>query len=236
MIKKIILIVSLIYISKDANAQFFRGIGIFAGATTSSHRYVNKLPLDSIMHTYPAQSHRSAEFVNWSAGIVMEFLKYDHFRWQTELEYCNKGAIENPFLSWNPIVRAGKTANTFTNIQWNNYAKLFFNEGYRGTPYAMIGARLEYNLLKSITAFPTVMAAVPKITVTPDVALGYEFLVYSKFKPFLELHYNPDLIKTKVGNVTQWNRTFEFRIGIIYRPKKNSVDDCNAPRYHGNDY
>ena len=99
----------------------------------------------------------------------------------------------------------------------------------------MLGARLEYIMRRSITAYPTVMAAVPKITVTPDVAVGYEFLTYSKIKPFVELHYNPDAMKIHVGNVTEWGRTFELRLGIIYRPKK-ALDDCNAPRYHGSNY
>jgi hypothetical protein len=32
------------------------------------------------------------------------------------------------------------------------------------------------------------------------------------------------------------NRTFELRIGLIFRPAKGSIDDCNAPTYHGNYY
>jgi hypothetical protein len=237
MIKKISFIFTLVYLSFNLNAQFFRGVGIFAGATMSSHRYINKLPVDSFYftHTQPAPSHRSAEYFSWSVGILGEFLKYQNFRWQTELEYCNKGAVERPLIYPWPIVRGNKTANTFGKIQWNNFAKIFFTEGYRGTPYIMLGARLEYIMRRSITAYPTVMAAVPKITVTPDAAVGYEFLTYSKIKPFVELHYNPDAMKIQVGNVTEWGRTFELRLGIIYRPKK-ALDDCNAPRYHGSNY
>lgn len=237
MIKKIVLCFTLVYLSYQANAQFFRGAGLFIGATESSHRYINSAPIDCTFysHTFPAPSHRSAEYFSWSVGILGEFLKYSNFRWQTEIEYCNKGAVERQLLDRWPATRAPKSANAFSYIQWNNYAKIFFNEGYRGTPYVMLGARLEYNLRKGITAYPEVMARVPKITVTPDVALGYELSVYSKFKPFVELHYNPDLIKNHVGTVVQWNRTFELRLGVIYRPRK-SIDDCNAPRYHGSDF
>lgn len=235
MIKKIIFSFTLVYLSSNLNAQFFRGGGIFVGVTTSSHKYKNSLPEDSIRHTFPVQSHRSAEYVSWSVGILGEFLRYENVRWQTEFEYCKKGAIENPFITWAPPTRSGKTLNRFTQIQWNNYAKIFLVDGYRGKPYIMLGARLEYTLSKAITAFPSIMAAVPKITVSPDVAAGFEFTTYSKFKPFVELHYNPDVIKTKVDVVTQRGRMIELRVGVIYRPQK-SLDDCNAPRYHGSDY
>lgn len=237
MIKKIIILVALIQFANQASAQFFRGVGIFVGVTESSHRYVNVHPKDCTFfaHTIPAPSHRSAEYFSWSVGILGEFLKYQNFRWQTEIEYCNKGAIERPLLFPWPAVRGGPTPNTFANIQWNNFLKVFLTEGYRGTPYFMLGGRIEYNLRRSITAYPDVMAAVPKITVTPDVAIGYEFVTYSKFKPFVELHYNPDLIKTHVGTVAMWNRTFELRVGIIYRPMK-ALDDCNAPKFRGKNY
>lgn len=235
--KYIIYIISAISLTLQVKSQFFRGVGIFAGATMSSHRYVNPTPVDSFYftHTQPAPAHRSAEYFSWSVGILGEFLKYDHIRWQTEIEYCNKGAIERPLLFPWPAVRGGPTANTYANIQWNNFAKIFMNEGYRGTPYLMLGGRLEYNISRAITAYPAVAGLMPKITVTPDVGVGYEFSAYSPFKLFTEFHYNPDLIKVHTGPVVFWNRTFELRVGVIYRPQK-SLDDCNAPRYHGTDY
>ena len=233
---KIILISILCQLSCHVNAQFLRGIGIFIGLTESSHRYINKLPVDSaFMHTYDAPSHRSAEFFSWSVGFLGEFLKYDKFRWQTEIEFCNKGAVERPLLDRYTGERGPVSANAYGNIQWNNFAKFFFNEGYRGTPYIMIGARIEYNLMRTITAYAPVAGAVPKINFTPDVSLGYEFVSYSKFKPFVELHYNPDLLKLHVGNVDMWNRTLELRVGIIFRPKKD-LDNCNAPKYKGKSY
>ncbi len=236
MLKKHIIIAILFLSCLQIQAQFFRGVGLFVGATSSRHRMVNTSPVDTLYsHKIPAPSHNSAEYVSWSVGILGEFLKYQNIRWQTELEYCNKGAVENPFLFPASDVRTGKTANALSYIQWNNYAKIFFTEGYRGTPYIMIGGRIEYNIRKSITAYPTVVAAIPKIKVSPDVALGYEFVTYSKFKPFVELHYNPDLIPKKIDNIKFTNRTWELRVGIIYRPQK-SIDDCNAPRYHGSDY
>ena len=237
MIKKIVIVGIICQMTFSLQAQFLRGIGVFAGLTESSHRYINRLPVDSItfLHTYDAPSHRSAEYFSWSVGILGEFLKYYKFRWQTEIEYCNKGAIEKPLLNRYIGDRGDAVANKYANIQWNNFAKYFFNEGYRGTPYIMIGVRIEYNLTRDITAYAPVSGAVPKLSFTPDVALGYEFVTYSKFKPFVELHYNPDLLKLRVGDVTMRNRTLELRIGVIFRPKK-SLDDCNAPRFRGKNY
>lgn len=236
MIKKTVLIL-IITLTYQVKAQFFRGAGLFVCGTMSSHHYKNSRAVDSafFMHTYPAPSHRSAEYFSWSAGIFAEFLKYKRIRWQTELEYCNKGAVERPLLFPWPAIRGDRTVNKYAYIQWNNYAKIFFNEGYRGTPYIMLGARLEYNLSKSVSAYHLVAANLPKITVSPDAAIGYEFVSYSPFKLFTEFHYNPDLLKVRKDAVTWRNRTYELRVGIIYRPQK-AFDDCNAPRYHGTNY
>ena len=237
MIKKVVIYISLCCCSFQTNAQFFRGFGVYAGGTTTSHRYVNTAPIDPYFftHTIAAPSHRTGELIYFSGGLFAEFLKYDYIRWQTELEYCKKGAIERPLLYPWPAIRGNATVNSYTNIQWNNSLKILFNEGYRGTPYVMIGARLEYNLIKQINAYAAVANLVPKLTITPDVALGYEFVSFSKWHLFSELHYNPDLLKIKTGTVLFWQRMIELRIGLIYRPKK-SIDDCNAPRYHGTDY
>lgn len=237
MLKKIIIVTFLFNLSHQVNAQFFRGFGLFVGGTTTSHRYINKLDVDEnfYLHTVPAPSHRSGEYISYSGGLLGEFLPYDHIRWQTEFEYCTKGAKERPLLEPWPPVRGDVTVNKYQNIQWNNFLKIFGNEGYRGTPYIMLGARLEYNLSKSITAYSAVAGKVGKITVTPDAALGYEFASFSKWHVFTEVHYNPDAIRIKVDPVVFWQRMWEVRLGIIYRPKK-SLDDCNAPRYHGSDY
>lgn len=237
MIKKILICFTLLHLTLQLDAQFFRGVGIFVGPTTSSHRYRNLNAIDNATyaHVIPAPSHRSGEFISFGVGIFGEFLKYEHIRWQTEFEYATKGGIERPDLIPGSGERGPASANSFANIQWNNFAKILGNEGYRGTPYLMLGARLEYNLARTITAYPTIAGVVPKITLTPDIGLGYEFASYGKFHLFTEIHYNPDAIKMVTQNVVFWQRMWELRIGIIYRPKK-SLDDCNAPRYHGSDY
>lgn len=237
MIKKIIICFALFHLTSQMNAQFFRGVGLFVGATTTSHKYINTTPIDPdfFTHTVPAPSHRSAEFIYFSVGLFGEFLKYEHIRWQTEFEYCKKGGVERPMGIPMTGERGPATPNTYTNIQWNNFAKIFGNEGYRGIPYLMLGARLEYNLSRSIGAYGAVAGAVPKINITPDVGVGFEFTSYSKWHLFTEIHYNPDAIKLKVESVAFNQRMWELRVGIIYRPRK-ALDDCNAPRYHGSNF
>jgi hypothetical protein len=41
MIKKIVICFALFHLTFQMNAQFFRGVGLFVGGTTSSHRYKN---------------------------------------------------------------------------------------------------------------------------------------------------------------------------------------------------
>ena len=238
MLKKIIICLALLHLTFQMDAQFFRGAGFFLGPTTSSHRYrnLNVPDNETFAHAIPAPSHRSGEFIFFSVGIFGEFLKYDHIRWQTELEYCSKGGVERPAIVLGTGERYGPTLNKFTNIQWNNFAKIFGNQGNRGIPYLMLGARLEYNLSRAITAYPTVAGLVPKINVTPDAGIGYEFNSWRRWHFFTEVHYNPDAIKMVTQNVVFWQRMWELRIGLIYRPKHKAIDDCNAPRYHGSNY
>ena len=51
------------------------------------------------------------------------------------------------------------------------------------------------------------------------------------FYGFTEYHWNPDIISHKKDAVRYRNRTFELKVGIMYRPRKRNIDDCNAPRY-----
>jgi hypothetical protein len=236
--KKIIICFVLFHLTGQMSAQFFRGAGFFIGATSSSDRYRNLSAVDNVnyAHALPAPSHRSGELVSFSVGILGEFLRFEHVRWQTEFEYCTKGGIENPSVFPGTGIRVGASANTFQNIQWNNFAKIFGNYGRRGIPYLMLGARLGYNFGRSITAYPLVTIPYPKLTLTPDVGVGYEFNSRRRWHFFTEFHYNPDAIKFVVPPVAYWQRMFELRIGLIYRPKGKAIDDCNAPRYHGSNY
>ena len=220
--------------------RFLQGLAFFAGETSSRDRYINKYPQTlqddpNFYHAYPP-SHKSTELENFSVGVFAEMLKSYDWRWVTEIDYCNKGAIENELL--NPITDKKRVvANHYANIQWNNYLKRWIDLGFRFKTYAMIGARLEYTIARSTPAYTYFSGHAAKLTVSPDVAIGAEFHLKGPWNLFVEEHYNPDVIALyRVPKIAMWNRTWETRVGIIYRFKSGigSVDlDCNAPRYHG---
>jgi hypothetical protein len=239
---RIILVFSfLIFANQFIYAQrFLQGLAFFVGETSSRDRYINRYPQDfqddpTFLHARPP-SHKSAELENFSVGVFAEMLRSHDWRWVTEIDYCNKGAVENELL--NPVTNERRvSANHYANLQWNNYLKRWIDLGFKFKTYAMVGARIEYTVGSSTPAYSYISSHAAKLTVSPDVGVGAEFHLKGPWNLFVEEHYNPDVIPLySVGKITMANRTWETRIGIIYRFKSGigSVDlDCNAPRYHG---
>ncbi|MBS1646664.1 MAG: hypothetical protein JST67_04935 [Bacteroidetes bacterium] len=231
----------LIGISDQAQYRFLQGIGIFVGETSSRNKYVNGYPQDYqhdplFLHTMPP-SHNSAELQGFSVGIMLEMLRSANWRWVSEIDFCNKGAVENELLqpALANIRRPG--VNHYANLQWNNYIKRWIYWKKKPRPYIMGGVRLEYNLITSAGAYSYVSGAVRKIQVSFDLGAGMEFHIKGPWNFFVEEHFNPDVIPIYAQDkVAMWNRTWETRIGIMYRFKSGigAVDlDCHAPRYHG---
>ena len=239
---RFVLVFSFLVFSASLQAQyrFLQGIAVFVGETSSRDRYVNLYPQDlqsdpTFLHAQPP-SHKSGELQGFSVGIFLEMLRSAQWRWVTEIDFCNKGAAEHELL--NPITDQKRfVANHYTNIQWNNYLKRWIDLGFKFKTYAVIGARVEFTMASSTPAYSYVSSKAAKLTVSPDVGIGAEFHLRGPWNLFIEEHYNPDAIPLFTnGHVTMWNRTWETRLGIIYRFKSGigSVDlDCNAPRYHG---
>lgn len=234
MIYKISIFIILFQLSFPAAAQFIRGISLYAGGSLSKYKYVNSNPVDNITlaHTIPAPTHNSGEYLSWSAGVFAEFIKHEHIRWQTEFAYFNKGAVEKIVVASIPEVIKEKKINKYGNIQWNNFLKVMFNELYVGTPYFMLGMRSEYTINKTVSIYPGIADKLPQLNFTPDIGAGFEFVAFSNMKLYTEIHYNRDVMKFQIDGVSMRNRSFELRVGLIYRFKK-AIEDCNAPRYHG---
>lgn len=230
--KKILVIFSMLG-AVTLNAQFIQGIGIFGAGTSSRHEYLNKNDPDTayLRILYP-EGHRSGERLSWGAGVVFEMLPFAGFRWQSEFEYINKGAKEVSYLVSPYTNERRKEVNKYKYIAWNNFAK-FRLETFNFTSSLLIGARLEYNLGKSTPAYSSVAGNFKKLWISPDIGVGFEPYSFRKIKIFTELHYNPDVRRQyKESNIYASNRTWELRIGIMYRKKKLNDLDCNAPRYH----
>jgi hypothetical protein len=236
------LIIAAVFFCSTLQAQFrYRGLGIFGAMTQSAHYYTNtdtdkKNDSVVVFDYFYAQTHHSKEYFNWGAGIFLE-LGGDRTRWQTELEYCNKGANERELTNAYTGDRVDQfSVNKLTYIQWNNYLKFWYPAGYNHW-YWMAGVRLEYLFSKSVTAFTAFSGDFPTFWFSGDVALGYEFPLVKKYSIFVEYHFNPDVwYHTHNNNTRIMNRTLELRVGIVMRPKKKSIDDCNAPVYRGPAY
>lgn len=244
--KKIILILTVL-ISLNTNAQFFRGIGIFGAFTHSAHRYQNKDEglkdpnVDNYnnlnVKAYYPSSHYSHEYFSWGAGLFAEFGSHDNFRWQTEFEYTHKGAQEKEIIDLLFGTRAGSFGvNKYTYIQWNNYLKYFAPFGLSSRYYLMPGIRLEYLFQKSTAVFNPYSSNFQTFWFSGNLGLGYEFPLVKKINMFVEYHWNPDILRQHTDNVYIRNRTYEFRVGLIYRPRHRNIDDCNSPRYNGPGY
>ena len=242
--KRIILVAAILF-SLTASAQFFRGVGIFGAATESMNRYKNTQEdqrdwnRDSLTgynrNYYYPQATISREYFSWGAGLFAEF-GGDYGRWQTELEYTHKGGKGHELIEpYNGIRADGYSTNKYTYIQWNNYLKYFGPFGLSTNFYLMPGVRLEY-LFSSSTSWFQPYSSFPKFWFSGNVGLGYEFPILKKINAFVEYHWNPDIIYHKSDQVKARNRTFELRAGLVFRPRKRSIDDCNAPRYKGPAY
>ena len=94
-----------------------------------------------------------------------------------------------------------------------------------------MGPRVEYTFTQA-TNSPAIVDAFQKFNFSWSTGIGFKKIVYEYFKPFVELHYNPDTpfyyaYKTDPLNVR--NRAWELRIGLIYRP--GGHDSCPTVVY-----
>jgi hypothetical protein len=236
-----IFIVLLIANGAFAQKFKFKGAGIYGAGITTAHYYKNDLSTYTILDTttgskwYYPQSHISKEYINWSAGAFAEFSVFKRLLWQTELEYANKGANEMEIVDKKELRSGSYSLNKYTYIQWNNYVKSFIPLAY-GSWYWMAGARVEYLFKKSPTVFAPYSANFKTIWFSGDLGIGYEMPIFEKYHLFVEGHWNPDIISQKQDFLKIRSRSYEARVGVVYRLRKRRVDDCNAPVYKGPAY
>jgi len=204
MTKRIYFSFVLMIFSLGASAQFFNSWGLMGGGTLAKHKFDYK---------EPDVTQKKKNRLGFNVEVFAEFFTNDHFTWRTEFEYNKKGSIDKD---------SGDFKNKLTYLSWNNYLKMR-TELFGGTPYLLLGPKLEY-LLSQGTSSPTITGNFNKFQLSPDVALGWEFIVFTNVKPFLELHYNPDigLNAYKDNNLAIKNRAWELRIGIRFASARES--------------
>lgn len=195
----------------NVSAQFFQGIGITAGLTKAKQKWFVAMP-DSSTDIVMKKNR-----LGFNGSVRAEFINNPNLRWVTEIQYNQKG-----FKDKKDTVTF---KNRFNYLCWNNFLKLQF-ETFDGYPYLLLGPRVEYLLSQKVTS-PEITAPFKKFNFSWSAGIGFEKIVFSNFKPFIEIHYNPDTpfyYAYETSPLDIRNRAWEFRIGVIFRPGGN--DDC----------
>ena len=180
--------------------------------------------------TYPDDSKgiiKKKNIIGFNGSLRGEFIDNDNIRWVTEFQFNQKGCKDK---TEDTLGNATIFRNRLNYICWNNFVK-FQYETFDGFPYILLGPRVEYTLTQATTS-PLIASSFGKFNFSWSVGAGFEKIVYSYFKPFIEVHYNPDTFfyyAYKTTSLDIRNRAWELRIGLIYRP--GGHDSCPAVVY-----
>ena len=198
------------------SGQFFQGIGITGGITLAKQKWFLNNPDGS------TSIEKKKNIFGFNGSVRAEFINSDYVRWVTEFEYDQKGCKDKTGSS--------TYRDRLNYICWNNFLKLQYKT-FEGFPYLLMGPRVEYKFTQA-TGSPAIIGAFQQFNFSWSVGAGFEKIVYSYFKPFIEVHYNPDTPFYYAYNTSPLdarNRAWEIRIGIIYRP--GGHDSCPAVIY-----
>ena len=212
-IKATIFVLSYLALHQLCNAQFVNGIGIMGGATFAKQKFY-LLPTDETL--------KKKFIIGLNACAFAEFFSNDYLRWQTEIEYNNKGSHDKT---------NGDYKNKLSYLCWNNYLKIH-SEFYIGIPYLLIGPKLEYRLSENIQS-PAVTSSFHSLHGSASFGAGWEFIVFSSLKPMAEIHYNPD-IKINAyqeSDLKIKNKAWEVRVGLKYVFSNPSQGEKCPPVY-----
>jgi len=198
--KRSILLLSLLLCVFLAQAQFFQGFGLMGGLTLGRQKWWIDLPDGS------ESISRTRRLLRFNAEVFAEFVNHPNFRWRTELQYNQKGSLEKS--------DAGKFRNRLDYICWNNFL-ILRQEDFLGTPYFLIGPRVEYKLTQATESPVLSGIGFKPLHFTWSAGLGWEFVTYGALKPVVEVHYNPVINRSAdQAPVAVKNRAWEFRLGF----------------------
>lgn len=210
--KKVISVFVICYLSLNLSAQFVSGWGVMGGATFARQKwYFNDVD----------ETERKKFKIGFNACVFAEFFSGDYVRWRSEIQYNQKGCIDKR--------DSVKYKNKIDYICWNNFL-VIRKELFPGIPYILIGPRLEYRFKQS-TQSPEIAGDFKTLHVSPSIGAGWEFIVYSSLKPFVEIHYNPDikLNAYEEDPLEIKNRAWELRVGFKYVfNNKSQGEGCAA--------
>ena len=210
--KKVLNLLIFCALALSANAQFLQGYGLMGGLTLGRQKWWTITPTDS------KESQLTKRILRFNVELFAEFVNNPNFRWRTEFQYNQKGSTEK--------TSADKFKNKLDYICWNNFL-IIRQEDFLGTPYILIGPRIEYKF-KQANDSPILSSADFKpLHFTWSVGLGWEFVTYGVFKPLVEIHYNPAINHSyKSDLIDVKNRAWELRVGfkiILHQTKCPAV-------------
>jgi len=200
--------------------QFFQGVGITGGVTMAKQKWFLEMPDAS------RNIQKKKNIWGFNGSVRGEFINNDYIRWVTEFQFNQKGCKNK--------TDSATYKYKLNYLCWNNFIKLQY-ETFEGFPYILVGPRVEYLLSQSGPGGPNhdvVVGYFNTFNFSWSAGVGYEKIVYGNFKPFIELHFNPDTPFYYAYNTDPLdvrNRAWELRIGVIFRP--GGKDDCPAVIY-----
>ena len=216
--KNSISLLSFFFVLCSAHAQFFRGIGATGGVTMAKQKWFFYDPIDP----GGPRIEKKKNVFGFNGSLRAEFIDNDNIRWVTEFQFNQKGCKDKQ--------DSATFKNKLNYLCWNNFLK-FQYETFDGYPYILLGPRVEYALTQA-TKSPAITGAFNKFNFSWSIGAGYEKIVYSYFKPFIEFHFNPDTpfyYAYATSPLDIRNRAWELRIGVIYRP--GGHDSCAGVVY-----
>lgn len=215
----LIVVLSLLLAAPSLQAQrrtdkkFVRALGFTVGGTAARQKW--------FWDAEPDFTEKKKWILGFNGSIFLEMLPYRHFRWVMEFQFNQKGCIEK--------TDTAKFRNRLNYISFNNYLKIRLDETYHGTPYFLIGPRLDYMITQKLQS-PALTPEFKKIHFSLAMGPGFEFVAFSPWKIFAELLYDFDLNRAyDTVPLDAKNRDWELRVGLLYR--FSNAEDCNAPSY-----
>ncbi len=216
-----IVVLALVLLSNTlAHSQSFRkkkssfmlmGWGVTGGGTLCTQIW-----------NYAAINHTETKNyrLGWNGSVFVEMMNKTYWRWISELQYNQKGAIDQ-------VPTGEKFNNRIDYISFNNFIKIR-EEEYAITPYLIAGPRIEYKLSthpqdKSgniVNPSIDIINNFKPLHVSFSVGAGVEFLRFKPWLPFIEFQFNPDITNAyrnkDLSDLQIRHRAFELRVGLKY--------------------
>ncbi len=188
---------------KKKSAFMLMGWGVTGGATLCTQTW--NFDTEEFNNT---KNYR----LGWNGSLFAEMMNKTYWRWVTELQYNQKGAIDE-------LPTGEKFNNRIDYISFNNFIKIR-EEEYSITPYLIAGPRLEYRLATSPQNNPDIINNFKLLHLSFSVGAGVEFMRWRPWIPFIEFQFNPDITNAyrnaALDDLQIRHRAFELRIGLKY--------------------